>query len=477
MKLSSMRLKNLIIALLAPVLILVLTAPVQAYQLDSNRPNNRFGVHLQDVGDLDWAATLVNSNGGSWGYVTVVIRQDDMNLNKWQPFMDELRRKRLIPLVRIATTFDGTNWQVPEESAVQSWLEFLNSLNWVIRDRYLILFNEPNHAKEWGGKIDPESYAKLVALYAQEFKSNNPDYFILGPGLDTAPVNTRSTMHPADFLRQVHTAQPGLFDLFDGWVSHSYPNPGFRSSPNTTGRTSIQSYLWEMSQIESLGYSSSRPIFITETGWVMRQGSMSKSSNPTTQTVSNHFQTAFEQVWTDSRLVAITPFIINYDHPPFDEFSLIDPTTKQPNQVFNTIKDLSKVQGAPVQIDRAAVLQRYFPRKLIAGNNYMVAVNFLNVGQAIWGDDYTIRVNVEGQESWITAESIPTTEPFATAKVWLRINTPTLVGTYPVTLILSGPHGPVAQLDYRLELTGRSDLSAQFRLWLEDLIETDFTKE
>ena len=44
-------------------------------------PNNRFGIHITDENDLAEAAELVNGGGGEWGYVTVVIRQDDQNID------------------------------------------------------------------------------------------------------------------------------------------------------------------------------------------------------------------------------------------------------------------------------------------------------------------------------------------------------------------------------------------------------------
>ena len=67
--------------------------------------NNRFGIHIIDRGDFQPAAELVNSNGGEWGYVTMVIREDQRDTETLQQQFDELREKKLIPIVRIATHF------------------------------------------------------------------------------------------------------------------------------------------------------------------------------------------------------------------------------------------------------------------------------------------------------------------------------------------------------------------------------------
>jgi len=62
-------------------------------------PINKFGIHILEPYDLPKAQELVNSSGGDWGWVTTVIRDDDMNLDKWQGFMNECRERHLIPIV------------------------------------------------------------------------------------------------------------------------------------------------------------------------------------------------------------------------------------------------------------------------------------------------------------------------------------------------------------------------------------------
>ena len=47
-------------------------------------PNNKFGIHILNDSDLEDAANLVNSTGGDFGYVTLVIREDERNLERWQ---------------------------------------------------------------------------------------------------------------------------------------------------------------------------------------------------------------------------------------------------------------------------------------------------------------------------------------------------------------------------------------------------------
>src|SRR3972149_5978553 len=110
-----------------------------------NQPNNRFGIHILETHDLGPAASLVNSNGGNWGYVTVVLRLNDLNHDRGQKMFDMMRRLKLIPIVRLATIPEGDNWVKPLPEDADKLAGFLNSLNWVIKNRYVVLFNEPNH--------------------------------------------------------------------------------------------------------------------------------------------------------------------------------------------------------------------------------------------------------------------------------------------------------------------------------------------
>src|SRR3989344_454040 len=113
--------------------------------------NNIYGIGIINHSDLIDVKNLVNSNEGDWGYVTIVITEKERDKQIWQKFFDDCRKYHLVPIIRLATTFDGKNWKVPKVEDIDSWVNFFNSLNWVIENRYIVVGNEPNHSKEWGG--------------------------------------------------------------------------------------------------------------------------------------------------------------------------------------------------------------------------------------------------------------------------------------------------------------------------------------
>lgn len=353
---------------------------------------NKFGIHILEPSDIDKAAELVNSSGGDWGYVTIVIREDDLNFDKWQGFMNQCREKHLIPLVRIATHLEGSNWAKPNLYDAEKWVSFLSSLNWPIKDQYVILFNEPNHAKEWGGEVNPKEYAKILLDFSQKLKVKSEKFKILNSGFDLAAPNSKTTMEANKFMMEMNWEIPGIFENLDGWVSHSYPNHGYLGKPWDTGKTSIKGYLWEMTILKNnFGLKKDLPVFITETGWpktiVNSKKQIVKSKRYYDQiTVANYFKSAFENVWLkDERVKAVTPFLLNYPDPLFAEFSWLDKNL-DPYPQFEMTKILTKNSWWPEQENLFILGKITLPPFLLTDSLYNGELIFNNVGQSIFGE-------------------------------------------------------------------------------------------
>ena len=124
--------------------------------LPQSVPNNEFGIHITDEKDLPDAANLVNSSGGDWGYVTFVITEAERDHDRWQQVFDQMRKTSLDSNYKNCHKSRWGYVENPNEAEINNWIAFLNSLNWVIQNRYVVISNEPNHSSEWGGTIDPE---------------------------------------------------------------------------------------------------------------------------------------------------------------------------------------------------------------------------------------------------------------------------------------------------------------------------------
>jgi len=324
------------VILITLALFLTIAVPAQAITNPLEVPNNKFGIHIMNEHDLESAANLVNSSGGQWGYVTIVIREDEMDQTRWQNFMNMAKEKRLIPIVRLATKIEEDHWQKPSPNKANDWATFLNSLTWPTLNRYVILFNEPNHATEWGGSISPEEYSSLARTYWEQLKRASDNFFVLPAALDLAAPNGPETIEAQTFYQRMFATDPLIFTIFDGLASHSYPNPHFCGVPGDTGQMSLRGFEWELETLQKYDLLPNSPVFITETGW---------SCPLSSEVLSSYYQEAFNSAWNNPRIVAITPFILDYDNLPFRPFSWL--SQGKPLPLYSAVQSLPKNEGQP----------------------------------------------------------------------------------------------------------------------------------
>ena len=73
-------------------------------------------------------------------------------------------------------------------------------------------------------------------------------------------------------------------------------------------------------------------------------------------TVAEYFRTAFENVWlADERVVAVTPFILNYQSDPFLEFSWQKFQTNDFYRQYYAVQSLAKIKAEPEQIEKGKI--------------------------------------------------------------------------------------------------------------------------
>ncbi len=398
--------------------------------------NNKVGISLLQPSSEDvlGASTLTNSTNGDWGYVTLVVQENDRDVRKWQDLFEQLREKHLIPIIRIATSPQGEVWRRPEEKDVKDWVDFFDKLNWVVEKRYIVLFNEPNHASEWGGEVDPSQYGKVAVAFAQAFRKANKDYVVMLAGLDAAaPQMPTQLWDNGEFLKEMCKDKDQCVELFkniDAWASHSYPNPGFSGSVWDTGKKSIRGYEYELDLLKQLGIEKNLPVFITETGWTI--GNVSEA------TVAENYRIAFSEVWgPDDRVQAVTPFVFKYLSQPFLEFSW--KTDGGYSAQYNVVKDLEKQKGTPLQIQKGS-LEISVPKMLLAQSTYHFSLHIQNKGQAIWSqnDGYVLSLDNIGDEGLQALLSdVKTTKPFEEEWLPVTIKTPTKPQTIQLSFLLN----------------------------------------
>ncbi|NMB57075.1 hypothetical protein GYA19_04015 [Candidatus Beckwithbacteria bacterium] len=331
--------KLLKIILLSIFFLFCLPTSVEAVVNPLISENNKMGIHILDAAEIKNVADLVNSNGGDWGYVVVPIRADDRNREKWNAFMQDAGQKHLIPIIRLASYMTNNYWTKPTKFQIIDFANFLNDLDWPTKNRYVIIYNEPNHAAEWGGNINPQEYGDVLTLASTIFKERSEDFFILPAGLDCAAPNDRTQhMRWDTFLTQMNWYNPQALQTIDGWNSHSYPNYAFSGKPTDRHDHSIYSFAYETALVKNLT-GKNYPVFITETGWSNEYISDEK--------IGEYFITAFNTAWDDANIVTVAPFLLKAGAGDFAKFSLLFPNEEEKPQ-YKTLALMQKNAGRPV---------------------------------------------------------------------------------------------------------------------------------
>lgn len=333
--------KKVLYLILLFLLIILIPPTATAVENPLAVPNNKFGIHILFQDELKDAAKLVNSNGGDWGYILIPIQSGDRDLVKWQKFMDVARENHVIPVIRLASEGDYFNtkvWRRPNAYDVLDFANFLNSLDWPTKNRYVVVFNEPNRGDEWGGNPDPSDYAEILSYAVYAFKAINENFFLISAGLDNASITIPGqSFQEFTFLNRMNDAVPGIFERIDGLGSHSYPNPAFSKPPTKTDSESIATFRYENDFVKQLT-GRALPVFITETGWTQEKVN--------DQIIGQYFKQAFETIWTDEHIVAITPFLFKAGTPPFDQFSFVTHDGGFSKQ-YSAFAELNKQKGQP----------------------------------------------------------------------------------------------------------------------------------
>lgn len=289
---------------------------------------SKLGVHILETEELSQVSNLLPDGG----FITVPVRLDELNEIKWQKFFDEADKFRFIPIIRLATSHNGKYWERPTKRDIITFAGFFSKLDWHRGELIVIAFNEPNHAPEWGGKVDPDNYGEILTFFTNWFNTEPKKYLVLPAALDAAAANSTSTMSLNSFLERLLLQNPEVISGLSGWNSHAYPNPGFAGGPADSHKMSIRSYQYELDIIKKRT-GKDLPVYITETGWDQNKVKM--------KLISQYFQLAYLKIWQpDDQVKAVTPFLFNAQTMPFSAFSLLD-TNEKPTLIYEMIRKLS----------------------------------------------------------------------------------------------------------------------------------------
>ena len=235
-------------------------------------PNNIVGLNLARLHQsrFIWAASeIVNANGGAWGYVTILLTNQDRSASSpehlLQQVLDRCYEAKLQPIVRVGTHFDERTgvWERPTDDDPALWRELFERVSWPVRTVWVVPANEPNLGREWGGEVDVPSYARYLERFIHIFGDSARFKVVNGPLNLSNPHNPPEMQDAFDFLAEHMTLTPAVFERLPGWASNSYQIDGVGEGERFTHRG------YEV-ELEQLGRDL--PVIITESGVLHRRG-------------------------------------------------------------------------------------------------------------------------------------------------------------------------------------------------------------
>lgn len=270
------------------VLILSTSAPSAAVPLGPQQTvatgNSKMGVHTRLTDEVEprkikRSLEMVREMGAPWivEYFPWSYQEPLPGIYDWTHadlVVDHANRQGLRVVARLGLVPD---WARPKDSAT-SYLapdrypdfgRFVHAFVQHFEGRvdYIIIWNEPNLALEWGFQpISPEDYTQLLKIAYQQAKEANPEVMVLAGALapTLAPPSSEWGMDDIVYLRRMYAAGAG--DYFDILAVHAYgwvypaedpPDPqvvNFR-------RTEL------LRQVMVENGDAHKTIFITEGGW------------------------------------------------------------------------------------------------------------------------------------------------------------------------------------------------------------------
>lgn len=306
---------------------------------DRPPPNNIVGLNLARLHQprYIWAAAdVVNANGGSWGYVTILLVNADRDSviadYILQQVLDRCFESRLQPIVRVATRFDPVSgiWDRPTLDDPALWRALFERVNWPTRTVWIVPANEPNLGREWGGAVDVPSHARYLEKFMDVF-ADSERFKVVNAPLNLSNETRLPEMQDAfEFLTELQQQSPGLIERLPAWASNSYHVDGIGPGVRYTHR----GYLAELDAIER-----DMPVLITETGFLRRRNQEEEA---------RFFAEAFRDWRNDPRIVAATPLLWDPDvddHWLF-EFAENGAVTSS-SASYRGLRELPRMAGSP----------------------------------------------------------------------------------------------------------------------------------
>jgi hypothetical protein len=231
------------------------------------------------------------------------------------------------------------------------------------RVKAYIIWNEPNLAREWGGRRpDPAGYVALLGVAYQAVKAADPNALVVSAGL--APTNHRddTAMDDRAFLEAMY--QAGGQSYFDVLGAHPYGFAYPPDDPHDTHEGLNTARLEDLRAIMLEYGDGDKPVWATELGWTVEAQGEDAWQAVSPEQQADYLVGALRRArreWPWLQLVAIW----NLDGAGQSEwsgYSLLD-ASGQPRPAYAALQALDKGWDAPQPQDAPGAIREFWEER------------------------------------------------------------------------------------------------------------------
>jgi len=226
------------------------------------------------------------------------------------------------------------------------------------RVRAYIIWNEPNLAREWGGRPpDPAGYVALLQGAYRAVKAIDPAALVISAGL--APTNHQDQEALDDRLYLEAMYRAGARDFFDVLGAHPY---GFAYPPDDPREAHDGFNLARVEDLRAIMVKygdGDKPIWATELGWTVEAEGETAWHAVTLQQQADYLAGAFRKAqreWPWLQLIAVWN-MGGEQQREWAGYSLLD-ADGQPRPAYHALQRLPKGWHAPSPEKTARAVQQ-----------------------------------------------------------------------------------------------------------------------
>jgi GH35 family endo-1,4-beta-xylanase len=207
------------------------------------------------------------------------------------------------------------------------------------RIRGYIMWNEPNLAKEWGGRPpDPAAYTELLRRAYEAIKAADPEATVVSAGLASTNHQDDKAMDDRVFLETMYQAGAGAY--FDALGAHPYGFAYPPDDPRSAHDGLNLARLLDLREIMEARGDGDKPIWVTELGWTTAGVGESSWLTVTPQQQADYLTGAWRRAREWPWLQVFTVWNLSQGLPPTDEmagYSLLD-ESGEPKAAYDALQ-------------------------------------------------------------------------------------------------------------------------------------------